>query len=100
MRLSFGDSPDLGEAERIAEIAHTKVWADGQPVEVRRLPDGLEARLPERRPAVVSAFADRGVVPYQGDKFIIYLAAYARRGQSSSARPRIWDWATIRSGSY
>jgi len=78
VRLSFGDSPDLGEAERVAEIAHTKVWADGQPVEVKRLPDGLEARLTARRPAVVSAFADRGVVTYQGDKFIIYLAAYAQ----------------------
>ena len=78
VRLSFGDSPDLGEAERVAEIAHTKVWADGQPLEVKRLPDGLEVRLPDRRPAVVSAFADRGVVPYMGDSFIIYLAAYAQ----------------------
>ncbi len=78
VRLSFGDSPDLGEAERVAEIAHTKVWADGQPLEVKRLPDGLEARLPDRRPAVVSAFADRGIVTYMGDSFIIYLAAYAQ----------------------
>jgi hypothetical protein len=78
VRLSFGDSPDIGEAERVAEIAHTKVWADGRPLEVRRLPDGLEVGLPERRPAVVSAFADRGVVPYMGDSFIIYLAAYAQ----------------------
>ncbi len=77
-RLSFGDTPDLGEAERVAEIAQTKVWADGKALEVRRLPDGLEARLPERRPAVLSAFADRGVVPYMGDSFIIYLAAYAQ----------------------
>jgi formylmethanofuran dehydrogenase subunit E len=78
VRLSFGDSPDIGEAERVAEIAQTKVWADGQPLEVKRLPDGLEVRLPDRRPAVVSAFADRGVVPYMGDSFIIYLAAYAQ----------------------
>lgn len=78
VRLSFGDSPDIGEAERVAEIAHTKVWADGQSLEVKRLPDGLEARLPDRRPGVVSAFADRGVVPYMGDSFIIYLAAYAQ----------------------
>jgi formylmethanofuran dehydrogenase subunit E len=78
VRLSFGDSPDLGEAERVAEIAHTKVWSDGQLLEVKRLPDGLEVRLPDRRPAVVSAFADRGVVPYKGDSFIIYLAAYAQ----------------------
>ena len=78
VRLSFGDSPDLGEAERVAEIAHTKVWADGRPLEVKRLPDGLEARLPDRRPAVVSAFADRGIVNYMGDSFIIYLAAYAQ----------------------
>jgi FmdE protein associated with molybdenum formylmethanofuran dehydrogenase len=78
VRLSFGDTPDLGEAERVAEIAHTKVWADGNPLEVKRLPDGLEARLPERRPAVVSAFADRGVVNYMGDSFIIFLAAYAQ----------------------
>jgi formylmethanofuran dehydrogenase subunit E len=78
VRLTFGDSPDIGEAERVAEIAHTMVWADGQPLEVKRLPDGLEVRLPDRRPAAVSAFADRGVVPYMGDSFIIYLAAYAQ----------------------
>ena len=62
----------------VAEIAHTKVWADGQPLEVERLPDGLEARLGDRRPAVVSAFADRGIVNYMGDSFIIYLAAYSQ----------------------
>jgi hypothetical protein len=78
VRLSFGDIPDIGEAERVAEIAHTRVWADGQPVEVKRLPDGLEARLPDRRPAVLSAFADRGVVTYMGDSFVIFLAAYAQ----------------------
>jgi formylmethanofuran dehydrogenase subunit E len=78
VRLTFGDSPDIGEAERVAEIAHTEVWADGRPLEVKRLPDGLEVRLPDRRPAVVGAFADRGVVPYMGDSFIIYLAAYAQ----------------------
>ena len=84
MRLSFGDSPDIGEAERVAEIAHTKVWADGRPLEVKRLPDGLEVRLTDRRPAVLSAFADRGVVPYKGDSFIIYLAAY---GQTRAIEP-------------
>jgi hypothetical protein len=45
---------------------------------VKRLPDGLEARLPDRRPGVVSAFDDRGVVDYMGDSFIIYLAAYSQ----------------------
>jgi hypothetical protein len=78
IRLSFGDTPDLGEAERVAEIAHAKVWADGQALEVRRLADGLEGRLPEGRPAVVSKFADRGVVDYMGDSFITFLAAYAQ----------------------
>ena len=78
VRLTFGDSPEPGEAERVAEIAKAKVWADGKPAEVTRLADGLEARLPSRRPAVVSAFADRGVVPYKGDSFVIYLAAYAQ----------------------
>lgn len=78
VRLSFGDSPEIGEAERVAEIAHAKVWADGRPLVVKRLPDGLEVGLPGRRPAVVSAFADRGVVDYQGDSFIIYLAAYSQ----------------------
>lgn len=78
VRLSFGDTPDIGEAERVAEIAHTTVWADGKPLEVKRLPDGLEARLPDRRPAVVSAFADRGVVHHMGDSFIIFLAAYSQ----------------------
>jgi formylmethanofuran dehydrogenase subunit E len=80
VRLSFGDSPDFAEAERVAEIADTKVWADGKPLEVKRLPDGLEARPPQSQPAVLSAFADRGVVTYKGDSFIIYLAAYAQTG--------------------
>jgi formylmethanofuran dehydrogenase subunit E len=78
VRLTFGDSPAPGEAERVAEIAHAKVWGDGVPLQVNRLPDGLEARLPESRPAVLSAYADRGIVDYQGDSFVIYLAAYAQ----------------------
>ena len=78
VRLTFGDSPDLNEAERVAEIAHARVWGDGQPLEVERLPDGLEARVPARRPAVLSAFADRGVVTYMGESFVILLAAYAQ----------------------
>jgi hypothetical protein len=77
-RLYFGDSPAPGEAERVAEIAHTKVWIDGKSVEIKRLPDGLEVRLPARRPEIISAFADRGVVDYQGKSFIITLAAYAQ----------------------
>ncbi|MBX6311955.1 MAG: hypothetical protein IRY99_03395 [Isosphaeraceae bacterium] len=80
VRLTFGDSPAPGEAERVAEIAHAKVWGDGLPLDVRRLPDGLEARLPTRRPGVLSAYADRGVVDYQGDSFVIQLAAYAQSG--------------------
>jgi formylmethanofuran dehydrogenase subunit E len=78
VRLSFGDSPEFGEAERVAEIADTKVWADGKPLEVKRLPDGLEATLPQGQPALLSAFADRGVVNYKGESFIIFLAAYAQ----------------------
>jgi hypothetical protein len=78
VRLTFGDSPAPGEAERVAEIAQAKVWGDGLPLEVRRLSDGIEARLPARRPAVLSAYADRGVVDYQGDSFVIDLAAYAQ----------------------
>lgn len=78
VRLTFGDSPEPGEAERVAEIARTKVWADGSPLEVRRLPNGLEATLSARGSAVLSAFADRGVIDYQGDSFVIFLAAYAQ----------------------
>jgi len=78
VRLTFGDTPDLNEAERVAEIAHAKVWAGGKALDVKRLPDGLEVRLPEVRPALLSAFADRGVVDYKGGSFIIYLAAYAQ----------------------
>jgi hypothetical protein len=78
VRLTFGDTPAPGEAERVAEIARTKVWADGVALEVSRLPDGLQAQLPARRPAVLSAFADRGVVDYKGDSFVILLAAYAQ----------------------
>ena len=50
MRLTFGDSPAPGEAERVAEIAHAKVWGDGVPLKVNRLPDGLEALI-AREPA-------------------------------------------------
>ena len=78
-RLTFGDSPDAGEAERVAEIAHTRVWADGKPLAVKRLPDGLDATLAAGRPAILSAFADRGVINYMGDTFVIYLAAYSQR---------------------
>ena len=78
VRLTFGDTPDLNEAERVAEIAHAKVWGAGKSLEVKRLPDGLEVALPDQRPAVLSAFADRGVVTYMGQSFIIYLAAYAQ----------------------
>jgi formylmethanofuran dehydrogenase subunit E len=77
-RLSFGDTPEFNEAERVAEIAHTKVWASGKLLEVKRLPDGLEAQLPPDGFAVLSGFADRGVVTYKGESFIIYLAAYAQ----------------------
>ncbi|MBX6312707.1 MAG: formylmethanofuran dehydrogenase subunit E family protein [Isosphaeraceae bacterium] len=84
VRLTFGDSPPPGEAERVAEIAHAKVWGDGVPLEVRRLADGLEARLPTPRPTVLSAYADRGIVDYQGDSFVITLAAYA---QSRPVKP-------------
>jgi hypothetical protein len=78
IRLTFGDTPGFNEAERVAEIAQTKVWASGKSLEVKRLPDGLEARLPDGGSAVLSAFADRGVVTYKGESFIIYLAAYAQ----------------------
>ena len=77
VRLTFGDSPAPGEAERVAEIAHAKVWADGKPAEVERRPDGLEARFPWM-PVIRSAYADRGVVDYMGDSFVIHLAAYAQ----------------------
>ncbi|WP_165074137.1 formylmethanofuran dehydrogenase subunit E family protein [Paludisphaera rhizosphaerae] len=77
-RMTFGDTPAPGEAERVAEIASTKVWADGKPLDVVRLPDGLEARLPQPGPALLSAYADRGVIDYQGKTFVIQLAAYAQ----------------------
>lgn len=77
-RLTFGDTPASGEAERVAEIAHTKVWSGGKPLEVVRHPDGLEIKLLATRPALLSAYADRGVVDYQGQTFIIQLAAYAQ----------------------
>jgi FmdE protein associated with molybdenum formylmethanofuran dehydrogenase len=78
VRLTFADTPDPGEAERVAEIAHAKVWGDGIPLEVERQALGLEARLPAARPKVLSAYAHRGVVDYGGDSFVITLAAYAQ----------------------
>jgi hypothetical protein len=78
VRLTFADTPAPGKAERVAEIARTKVWADGRPLPVNRLPDGLEVKLAPERPAVLSAFADRGIVDYMGDTFVIFLAAYAQ----------------------
>jgi formylmethanofuran dehydrogenase subunit E len=78
IRLSFGDTPDLNEAERVVEIAQTKVWAGGKSLEVKRLPDGLEAQLPSGNFALFSAFADRGVVTHKGELSIIYLAAYTQ----------------------
>ena len=84
--LTFGDTPAPGEAERVAEIAHTKVWGDGRALEVIRKPDGLKVRPQARRPDVLSAYADRGVVDYEGDSFIIQLAAYAQDGPIPSSR--------------
>ena len=68
----------VGEAERVSEIAHTKVWIDGKSVDIKRLPDGLEVKLPTKRHEIISAYADRGIIDYQGDSFIITLAAYAQ----------------------
>ena len=79
VRLTFGDTPEVSAAERVNEIAHAKVWADGKPLEVKRLPDGLEAQLPPgQRPAVFSALADRGVVTHRGNSLVIYLAAFGQ----------------------
>jgi formylmethanofuran dehydrogenase subunit E len=78
IRLTFGDGPDLSAAERVAEIAGAKVWADGKPLKVERLPDSLEAGPLPAQPAVLSAFADRGVVTNKTESSIIYLAAYAQ----------------------
>ncbi|WP_165227375.1 formylmethanofuran dehydrogenase subunit E family protein [Aquisphaera insulae] len=85
-RMTFGDTPAPGEAERVAEIAHTKAWADGKPLDVTRLPDGLEVKLGGPRPAVLSAYADRGVIDYQGKTFVIQLAAYAQTRAIDAAR--------------
>jgi formylmethanofuran dehydrogenase subunit E len=78
IRLTFGDGPELGSAERVVEIANAKVWAGAKPLEVKRLPDGLEAQLPPGGSGVASALADRGVVTHNGQSSVIYLAAYAQ----------------------
>jgi hypothetical protein len=77
VRLSFGDSPAMGDAERVAEVADAKAWADGRPLEVRRLTDGLEARLPAPTPKILSASADR-VVTVRGKSYLARCAAYAQ----------------------
>ena len=78
VRLTFADTPDPGEAERVAEIAHAQVWGDGALLKVERQAQGLEAQLPPARPKVLSGYAHRGVVDYGGDSFVITLAAYAQ----------------------
>lgn len=78
VRLTFADVPDPLEAERVAEIAHAKVWADGVPIAVDRQDEGLEARWSGARPKILSAYAHRGVVDYNNDSFVITLAAYAQ----------------------
>ena len=78
IRLTFGDGPDMSAAERVAEIANTKVWAGDKPLIVKQLPDGLEAQLPPGGSTVISAFADRGIVAHAGQSSLIYLAAYAQ----------------------
>ena len=93
VRLTFGDTPDPGEAERVAEIAHAKVWADGVPLEVERLPDGLEAKLPPARPRVLECLRRPRRRRLRGDSFVITLAAYAQIraaqvGRGPEARPR------------
>ena len=62
----------------MAEIAHARVWGDGSPLDVARNDDGLVARWHRARPTVLSGFADRGVIDYEGDSFVIVLAAYAQ----------------------
>ena len=90
VRLTFADTPDPGEAERVAEIAHARVWGDGIPLEVERQPQGLEVRLPSTRPDVLSGYAHRGVVDYGGDSFVITLAAYAQAGPlAPGAAPKL-----------
>lgn len=90
VRLTFADVPDPTEAERVAEIAQAKVWADGEPLEVSRQADGLEVRLPSARPKILSASAHRGVVDYGGDSFVITLAAYAQSEPiAAGATPRL-----------
>lgn len=88
IRLTFGDGPDMSAAERVAEIANTKVWAGDKPLVVKQLPDGLEARLPTGGATVISAFADRGIVAHAGQSSILYLAAYAQtRAMESEPAP-------------
>ena len=89
-RLYFGDSPAPGEAERVAEITHARVWSDGKPVEVRRLVNGLEALVSPGSPRITSAYADRGVIDYEGKSFVITLAAYAQsRPVAAESTPRL-----------
>jgi hypothetical protein len=66
------------DAERLAEIANTRLWADGKPPELNRLPDRLEARLPGARVGLLSAFADGRVIDFMGDTFVSFLADYAQ----------------------
>ena len=78
VRLTFADTPDPTEAERVAEIASARVWGDGDLLSVDRQADGLLVHLPMPHPQILSATAHRGVVDYGGDSFVITLAAYAQ----------------------
>ena len=61
VRLMFGESPNLNDAEQVAEIAYATVWAAGKPLAVTRLPDGLEVPLPDPRPAVLAHLPTGGL---------------------------------------
>jgi hypothetical protein len=84
LRIYFSDTPEPGEPERLSDAKGSRVWSDGMPLKFTQAQDALNVELGDRRPKVVSAFYDRGVVTSKGRSFIIYCAAYAQSGPLES----------------
>ena len=100
VRLSFGDSPDLGEAERArGDHSNKGLGRRGSPSRSSGCPTAW-------RPDCLSVARQSSALlliavlfPTRATNSSFTLRLMLRRGPSSPARPSVSAWATIRSGS-